>query len=85
VGLIELAFESGGEEGAQAQDILMGCEYTLLRTHQQGDDGAGQSTVALTHQPFVLSCSIYPGHIVSPPHRRAVQALLHLQLRILAE
>jgi len=84
MGLIELAFKSSGEEGARAQYILVGCEYTLLRSHQQGDDGAGKRTI-LTHQPLLLSCRLFSERIISPPHRRAVQALLHLQLRMLTK
>ncbi len=84
MGLIELAFKSSSEEGAQAQYILVGCEYTLLRSHQQGDDGAGKRTI-LTHQPLLLSCMLFLERIISPPHRRAVQALLHLQLRMLTK
>ena len=42
--LKKLALESRSEEGAQAQNILVGCEHALLWSYQQSDDGTSQGT-----------------------------------------
>lgn len=82
--LKELALESGGEEGGYGQNILVGSEYSTIRSHHQGDNGAGQGTVVSTLSA-TLPCGLTLGCFDIPPHRRAVQALLQLRLCVLAK
>lgn len=42
VALLKLASTAGGEEGRQAEDVLMGGEQTLFPTADYGDDGRGK-------------------------------------------
>ena len=65
--LEELALESSGEEGRQREDVLVSGEDTLLTTHDQSDDGAGQGTASY------LSASSMPttGHVTPLTSRSA--------------
>lgn len=59
--LVELTFESSNEEGGDRENILVGCEYTTIRSNHQSDDGTGQGTVDGRCQPYCpLQCTSLP-------------------------
>ena len=57
----------------------MSSEDSLVTTYHQGDDGAGEGAVVV-----LISKLLAVDDLCEPPHRRTIQTVLHLLLRMFA-